>query len=59
VKIIKTIAMLMLLAGCGTAVGAAGGGLAGSQFGSGSGKAAATGAGVVGGALLEHAVTGD
>ena len=55
-----------LLAGCssntgpneagGTLIGAAAGGLIGSQFGSGSGKLAATGIGVLIGGLLGNAV---
>jgi len=44
---------------CGTLVAAGAGGYAGSQFGEGSGKAAATAGGVVGGAVLGHAITGD
>ncbi|HWG80448.1 MAG TPA: glycine zipper 2TM domain-containing protein [Stellaceae bacterium] len=49
----------MLLSGCGTLVGAGAGGLAGNQFGKGKGKGAATAAGVVGGGLLGHTLTGD
>jgi len=44
-NIIKVVAILMMLAGCGTAVGAGAGGLVGNQFGKGSGKAAATAGG--------------
>jgi uncharacterized protein YcfJ len=49
-RFLKTLSLLslILLAGCGTLVGAGAGGLAGNQFGHGSGKAAATAAGVVG-----------
>ncbi len=47
-----------LLSGCGTLVGAGAGGYAGNQFGTGNGKAAATAAGVIGGGLLGHALTG-
>jgi len=49
----------LLLSGCGTLVGAGAGGLAGNQFGKGSGKDAATAAGVIGGGILGHAVTGN
>ncbi len=49
----------LALSACGTAVGAAGGGLVGNQFGHGSGKTAATVGGVVAGGLVGHAVTGD
>ena len=46
-KFLKTLSLLSLvvLAGCGTLVGAGAGGLAGNQFGHGSGKTAATAAG--------------
>ena len=37
----------LLVSGCGTLVGAGAGGLAGNQFGKGSGKDAATAAGVI------------
>ena len=59
-KLLKTVSLLSLfvLAGCGTLVGAGAGGYVGNQFGHGSGKAAATAAGVVGGGLLGHALTG-
>lgn len=50
---------LLTLGACGTMVGAGVGGLAGNQFGKGKGKTAATAAGVVGGAVLGHALTGD
>ena len=53
------IALILSLSGCGTLLGAGAGGYAGNQFGKGSGKTAATAAGVVGGGLLGHAVTGD
>jgi len=43
----------------GTLVGAGAGGYVGNQFGKGSGKTAATAAGVVGGGLLGHALTGN
>jgi outer membrane lipoprotein SlyB len=58
-RILATMALLFMLTACGTAVGAAGGGLIGNQFGHGEGKTAATAAGVVGGGLLGHALTGD
>jgi uncharacterized protein YcfJ len=58
-RLLAAIGMLLLLGACGTAVGAAGGGLVGNQFGHGEGKTAATVAGVVGGGLLGHALTGD
>jgi uncharacterized protein YcfJ len=53
------VALVLMLSSCGTLVGAGAGGLAGNQFGHGSGKTAATAAGVVGGGLLGHALTGD
>ncbi len=53
------VAVPLALSACGTAVGAAGGGLAGNQFGHGSGKTAATVGGVAAGGLIGHAVTGD
>jgi uncharacterized protein YcfJ len=46
--------MALLLSGCGTLVGAGAGGLAGNQFGKGSGKTAATAAGVVGGGIIGY-----
>lgn len=49
----------LMLCACGTLVGAGAGGLAGNQFGHGSGKTAATAAGVIGGGVLGHALTGD
>lgn len=58
-RILAMIGMLALLAGCGTLLGAGAGGYVGNQFGHGSGKGAATAAGVVGGGLLGHALTGD
>ena len=60
-KLLKTLSLLSLvvLAGCGTLVGAGAGGYAGNQFGHGSGKTAATVGGIVGGGLLGHALTGD
>ena len=58
-RMLVTMGMLLMLAACGTAVGAAGGGLVGNQFGHGTGKAAATAAGVVGGGILGHELTGD
>lgn len=56
-----TLALISLLAldACGTLVGAGVGGLAGNQFGKGKGKTAATAGGVVGGAIIGHAITGD
>ena len=59
-KFLKTLSLLSLvvLAGCGTLVGAGAGGYVGNQFGHGSGKTAATAAGVVGGGILGHALTG-
>ncbi len=48
------VGMLLVPAGCGTAVG----GYAGNQIGHDSGKPAATAAGVIGGELLGHALTG-
>lgn len=44
----------LFLSGCGTLVGAGAGGLVGNQFGKGSGKDAATAAGVIGGGILGH-----
>lgn len=58
-RFLAMIGLVLALAGCGTLVGAGAGGLAGNQFGHGSGKTAATAAGVVGGGLLGHALTGD
>jgi outer membrane lipoprotein SlyB len=59
-RIIAIMGVLgLLISGCGTLVGAGAGGLAGNQFGKGSGKDAATAAGVIGGGVLGHAVTGD
>ena len=60
-RFLKTVSLLSLvvLAGCGTLVGAGAGGYVGNQFGHGSGKSAATAAGVVGGGLLGHALTGN
>jgi outer membrane lipoprotein SlyB len=60
-KLLKIVSLVSVfaLAGCGTLVGAGAGGLAGNQFGHGSGKTAATAAGVIGGGLLGHALTGD
>ncbi len=49
-KKLFAIALVMSLTACGTLVGAGAGGYAGNQFGSGSRKAAATAAGVVGAA---------
>ena len=58
-RLLAMIGLVLMLAGCGTMVGAGAGGLAGNQFGHGSGKAATTAAGVIGGGLLGHALTGD
>ena len=59
-RIIAVLSVVgMLLSGCGTLVGAGAGGYAGNQFGKGSGKDAATAAGVIGGGILGHAVTGN
>jgi osmotically inducible lipoprotein OsmB len=58
-RLFSVLGLVLLLSGCGTLVGAGAGGYAGNQFGKGSGKTAATAAGVVGGGLLGHAVTGD
>ena len=59
----RIIAMMsvigLLLSGCGTLVGAGAGGLAGNQFGKGSGKTAATAVGVIGGGILGHELTGN
>jgi surface antigen len=67
--VVAVAAAAMLLAGCagdgyggfnkttgGTLLGAAGGGLLGSQFGKGNGKLAAVGAGVLLGGLAGHSV---
>lgn len=54
-----SVIVMLALAGCGTLVGAGAGGLAGNQFGKGSGKTAATIGGVAGGALIGHAITGN
>jgi outer membrane lipoprotein SlyB len=59
-RIIAILSVIgLLLSGCGTLVGAGAGGLAGNQFGSGSGKTAATAAGVIGGGILGHELTGN
>jgi outer membrane lipoprotein SlyB len=58
-KMLAVLAVIFSLGGCGTMVGAGAGGLAGNQFGKGTGKTAATIGGVVGGGLLGHALTGD
>jgi outer membrane lipoprotein SlyB len=58
-RIATVLLMLLTLSACGTAVGAGAGGYVGNQFGHGKGKDAATAAGVVGGGLLGHALTGD
>ncbi len=58
-KLLSILTLCLALAGCGTLVGAGAGGLAGNQFGHGKGKDAATAAGVVGGGLVGHALTGD
>jgi outer membrane lipoprotein SlyB len=58
-RMVGVLSMLMALGGCGTLVGAGAGGYVGNRFGRGSGKGAATAAGVVGGGLLGHAVTGN
>lgn len=58
-RFIAVLGMLLTLVACGTLVGAGAGGYAGNQIGKGSGKDAATAAGVIGGGLLGHAVTGD
>ncbi len=58
-RVALAVILLLGLGGCGTLVGAGAGGLAGNQFGKGSGKTAATAGGVVGGALIGHAITGD
>jgi uncharacterized protein YcfJ len=56
---VAILAMVLLVSACGTMVGAGAGGYVGNQFGSGSGKTAATVGGVVAGGLLGHALTGD
>ncbi|HWI27612.1 MAG TPA: glycine zipper 2TM domain-containing protein [Stellaceae bacterium] len=58
-RILAILGLMAMLGGCGTLVGAGAGGLAGNQFGHGSGKTAATAAGVIGGGILGHALTGD
>ncbi len=58
-RILTVLSVVLMLGGCGTLVGAGAGGYVGNQFGHGSGKTAATAAGVVGGGLLGHALTGD
>jgi outer membrane lipoprotein SlyB len=59
VRILAVLGLALTLAGCGTLVGAGAGGYVGNQFGKGNGKTAATAAGVVGGGLLGHALTGN
>jgi uncharacterized protein YcfJ len=58
-RLLNMLGLVLMLSGCGTLVGAGAGGYAGNQFGKGSGKTAATAAGVVGGGLVGHAATGD
>ena len=58
VAIVIALSTPIALSGCGTMLGAGAGGLAGNQFGKGTGKTAATAAGVVGGGLLGHELTG-
>jgi len=58
-RCLAMLSLLIMLGGCGTLVGAGAGGYAGNQFGHGKGKDAATAAGVVGGGLLGHALTGN
>jgi outer membrane lipoprotein SlyB len=58
-RIVAVLSVVLMLSGCGTLVGAGAGGYVGNQFGSGNGKTAATAAGVVGGGLLGHALTGN
>lgn len=47
------------LSACGTLVGAGVGGVAGSQFGKGNGKTAATIGGAILGGVAGHAITGN
>ncbi len=58
-RILTVLSIVLMLGACGTLVGAGAGGYVGNQFGHGSGKTAATAAGVVGGGLLGHALTGN
>lgn len=58
-RLLAMASMIMMLSACGTLVGAGAGGLAGNQFGKGSGKDAATAAGVIGGGILGHEITGE
>lgn len=60
-KLVITLVSVAFLAGCqtmgpketgGTLIGAVGGGLVGSAFGSGTGKVVAVGVGAIGGGLL-------
>jgi osmotically inducible lipoprotein OsmB len=58
-RLLPSLVLIFSLSACGTLVGAGAGGLAGNQFGEGSGKTAATIGGVAAGGLIGHAVTGD
>ena len=55
---IEVIPMSSRPSGAGAILGAVVGGLVGNQFGSGTGRALATGAGVVGGAVAGNAIEG-
>jgi outer membrane lipoprotein SlyB len=54
-RLLAVTALVAMLTGCGTLVGAGAGGYAGNQVGHGTGKSAAT----AGGGALGHALTGD
>lgn len=58
VSSIEIIAMASRPSGAGAIIGAIIGGVVGNQFGSGSGRALATGAGVVGGAVAGNSIEG-
>ena len=51
-RILSVVAMVLMLSGCGTLLGAGAGGLVGNQFGKGSGKTAATLGGIAAGGYL-------
>ena len=55
---LSLVCIVPTLNGCGTLLGAGAGGYAGHQVGKGKGKTAATAAGVIGGGVPGHALTG-
>jgi outer membrane lipoprotein SlyB len=57
-RVLSLLCIVLMLGGCGTLLGAGAGGYAGNQIGKGKGKTAATAAGVIGGGMLGHTLTG-